>query len=235
MGQKLYFIYDINTGIVVDKAKYPVFYKRRNLDTYLLACEYDDPLMVGVILRGNKYYVLSQDTDYGCQCFEDDDNIFKRNESISGYDDVYIGYTKITMDLNKDYGLYFYNDITQIQHDKQEENKIAFNEYLLTHPYTYNDKQYGTTLQDQLEINLMLSQAQAMAIGDEEPKVSWHAMSEVNEDMSVSDLLAIQAGIKEMVAAPYKKMQEYKKAIYDCTDAKELVEMSFKYEEDENA
>ena len=121
------------------------------------------------------------------------------------------------------------NDIKQIQKDKQEENKTAFNNYLLAHPYEYNGKQYGTTLQDQLEINLMLSQAQAMAIGDEEPQVEWHATTEVNESMSVSDLLAIQAGIKNAVAAPYKKMQEYKKAIFDCDSPKELSEMTFEY------
>lgn len=53
--------------------------------------------------------------------------------------------------------------------------------------------------------------------------------------MSVEDLLALQAKIKEAVDAPYKKMQEYKVAIFDCTDAKTLVEMSFEYEGDENA
>lgn len=161
------------------------------------------------------------------------DSVHVATSDVIKEKDIICGYSKYIIDYD-DYPT-IENDIERIQHDKQEENKTAFNEYLLAHPYTYNDKQYGTTLQDQLEINLMLSQAQAMAIGDEEPKVSWHAMSEVNEDMSVSDLLAIQAGIKEMVAAPYKKMQEYKKAIYDCTDAKELVEMSFEYEEDENA
>lgn len=147
-------------------------------------------------------------------------------------DDIICGYSKYV--IKNDIPT-IENDIKQIQKDKQEENKTAFNNYLLAHPYEYNGKQYGTTLQDQLEINLMLSQAQAMAIGDEEPQVEWHATTEVNESMSVSDLLAIQAGIKNAVTAPYKKMQEYKKAIFDCTDAKTLVEMSFEYEGDENA
>lgn len=235
MSQKLYFIYDINTGVIIDKAKYPVFYKRRNLDTFLLACEYDDPFMTGAILHGDKYYLLSQDTKYGCQCFEDDDIIFTKDEKITGYDDIIIGYTQLSLNLEDDSGLYFKNDIKQIQKDKQEENKAAFNNYLLAHPYEYNGKQYGTTLQDQLEINLMLSQAQAMTIDGAEPQVEWHATTEVNESMSVSDLLAIQAGIKNAVAASYKKMQEYKKAIFDCTDAKTLVEMSFEYEEGKNA
>lgn len=160
------------------------------------------------------------------------DCVYVVTSDVVTEDDIICGYSKyiIKNDIPT-----IENNIEQIQKDKQEENKTAFNNYLLAHPYEYNGKQYGTTLQDQLEINLMLSQAQAMAIGDEEPQVEWHATTEVNESMSVSDLLAIQAGIKNAVAAPYKKMQEYKKAIFDCTDAKTLVEMSFEYEGDENA
>lgn len=154
------------------------------------------------------------------------DCVYVVTSDVVTEDDIICGYSKyiIKNDIPT-----IENNIEQIQKDKQEENKTAFNNYLLAHPYEYNGKQYGITLQDQLEINLMLSQAQAMAIGDEEPQVEWHATTEVNESMSVSDLLAIQAGIKNAVAASYKKMQEYKKAIFDCDNPKELSEMTFEY------
>ena len=154
------------------------------------------------------------------------DCVYVVTSDVVTEDDIICGYSKYII---KDDIPTIENNIEQIQKDKQEENKTAFNNYLLAHPYEYNGKQYGTTLQDQLEINLMLSQAQAMAIGDEEPQVEWHATTEVNESMSVSDLLAIQAGIKNAVVAPYKKMQEYKKAIFDCDSPKELSEMTFEY------
>lgn len=150
------------------------------------------------------------------------DCVYVVTSDVVTEDDIICGYSKyiIKNDIPT-----IENNIEQIQKDKQEENKTAFNNYLLAHPYEYNGKQYGTTLQDQLEINLMLSQAQAMA----ELQVEWHATTEVNESMSVSDLLAIQAGIKNAVAASYKKMQEYKKAIFDCDSPKELSEMTFEY------
>ena len=47
--------------------------------------------------------------------------------------------------------------------------------------------------------------------------------------MSIADLIAIQAGIKEFIQEPYHKMQEYKKKIYDCNDVKELTAMTFEY------
>lgn len=137
------------------------------------------------------------------------------------------GYSKY---LIKDEHFVIETNIQQIQQDKQEENKQKFNEYLNAHPVTFNNKQYGTTLEDQLEIALVLSQASAAVSGtDESPRVEWHAKNEANEEMSVEDLLALQAKIKEAVDAPYKKMQEYKVAIFDCEDAKALVEMSFEY------
>jgi hypothetical protein len=137
------------------------------------------------------------------------------------------GYSKY---LIKDEHFVIETNIQQIQQDKQEENKQKFNEYLNAHPVTFNNKQYGTTLEDQLEIALVLSQASAAVSGtDESAKVEWHAKNEVNEDISISDLLALQVAIKEAVAAPYKKMQEYKAAIFDCDSPKELSEMTFKY------
>lgn len=225
----MYFIYNRDTGIVIDKAHNPIFCKLREKDMFKISCSQGDIDMAGVIFK-DIYYPLNYESKYICQqCYEDDE-IFTRSENVSKYEDILPNYTMYYLDTNAiDY---FKNDLNYIRHNKQEENKAAFNNYLLAHPYEYNGKQYGTTLQDQLEINLMLSQAQAM---DEEPQVEWHATTEVNESMSVSDLLAIQAGIKNAVAAPYKKMQEYKKAIFDCTDAKILVEMSFEYEGDENA
>lgn len=225
-----YFLILNNNKVIVDilTAENPLFVKMRQ-DGVMIGT--DSANGTGIIgSDGNTHYKLAKKN------IDLPENLYTIRGIEEMTEDIIIGYTKITgFDINKDGYPIYETDIEQIQKDKQEENKTAFNNYLLAHPYEYNGKQYGTTLQDQLEINLMLSQAQAMVIGDEEPQVEWHATTEVNESMSVSDLLAIQAGIKNAVAAPYKKMQEYKKAIFDCTDAKTLVEMSFEYEGDENA
>lgn len=228
----MFIVYNKKTKVIVEKAHNPLFFKSRELDRFRLFCEKDDPNIEGISCKGKLYPVRYCD-DYQFEEYEDDAVIYSKSINVTSPEDILPNYTLYIYNV-EDYA-YFKNDIEQIQKDKQEENKAAFNNYLLAHPYEYNGKQYGTTLQDQLEINLMLSQAQAMTIGDEEPQVEWHATTEVNESMSVSDLLAIQAGIKNAVAASYKKMQEYKKAIFDCTDAKTLVEMSFEYEEGKNA
>ena len=225
-----YFLILNNDKVVVDilTAESPLFVKMRQ-DGVMVGT--DSANGTGIIgSDGNTHYKIAKKN------IDLPENLYTIRGIEEMTEDIIIGYTKIVgFDINKDGYPIYETDIEQIQKDKQEENKAAFNNYLLVHPYEYNGKQYGTTLQDQLEINLMLSQAQAMTIGDEEPQVEWHATTEVNESMSVSDLLAIQAGIKNAVAAPYKKMQEYKKAIFDCTDAKTLVEMSFEYEEGKNA
>lgn len=225
-----YFLILNNDKVVVDilTAESPLYVKMRQ-DGVMIGT--DSANGTGIIgSDGNTHYKIAKKN------IDLPENLYTIRGIEEMTEDIIIGYTKIVgFDINKDGYPIYETDIEQIQKDKQEENKAAFNNYLLAHPYEYNGKQYGTTLQDQLEINLMLSQAQAMTIGDEEPQVEWHATTEVNESMSVSDLLAIQAGIKNAVAASYKKMQEYKKAIFDCTDAKTLVEMSFEYEEGKNA
>lgn len=225
-----YFLILNNDKVVIDilTAESPLFVKMRQ-DGVMVGT--DSANGTGIIgSDGNTHYKIAKKN------IDLPENLYTIRGIEEMTEDIIIGYTKIIgFDINKDGYPIYETDIEQIQKDKQEENKAAFNNYLLAHPYEYNGKQYGTTLQDQLEINLMLSQAQAMTIGDEEPQVEWHATTEVNESMSVSDLLAIQAGIKNAVAASYKKMQEYKKAIFDCTDAKTLVEMSFEYEEGKNA
>lgn len=225
-----YFLILNNDKVVVDilTAENPLFVKIRP-DGVMVGT--DSANGTGIIgSDGNTHYKLAKKN------IDLPENLYTIRGIEEMTEDIIIGYTKIIgFDINKDGYPIYETNIEQIQKDKQEENKAAFNNYLLAHPYEYNGKQYGTTLQDQLEINLMLSQAQAMTIEGAEPQVEWHATTEVNESMSVSDLLAIQAGIKDAVAASYKKMQEYKVAIFDCTDAKALVEMSFEYEGDENA
>lgn len=225
-----YFLILNHDKVVVDilTAENPLFVKMRQ-DGVMIGT--DSASGTGIIgSDGNTYYKVAKKN------IDLPENLYTIRGIEEMTEDIIIGYTKIIgFDINKDGYPIYETDIKQIQKDKQEENKTAFNNYLLAHPYEYNGKQYGTTLQDQLEINLMLSQVQAMTIDGAEPQVEWHATTEVNESMSVSDLLAIQAGIKNAVAASYKKMQEYKKAIFDCTDAKTLVEMSFEYEEGNNA
>lgn len=225
----MYFVYRIKDKVIMDKAYNPLFLKLRSSDSFLLVASENEKNIAGISMRGN-YYPLNYMSEYAYISYKSEDAIFNRSTNVKDYSDILPGYTKYYQD--EEFIDYFANDIRQIQRDKQEENKQKFNEYLNTHPVTFNDKQYGTTLEDQLEIALVLSQATAAVLGtDESPKVEWHAKNEANEEMSVEDLLALQAKIKEAVGAPYKKMQEYKVAIFNCEDAKTLVEMNFEYEE----
>ena len=159
-----YFLILNNDKVVVDilTAESPLFVKMRQ-DGVMIGT--DSANGTGIIgSNGNTHYKLAKKN------IDLPENLYTIRGIEEMTEDIIIGYTKIVgFDINKDGYPIYETDIEQIQKDKQEENKTAFNNYLLAHPYEYNGKQYGTTLQDQLEINLMLSQAQAMVIGDEEP------------------------------------------------------------------
>lgn len=215
----MYLIID-NNNIIIDYSN-TISYLKRIPETglYVITQDFFEATMVKSNRTGECYY-LKQDVPVLNYVYIEQ----IENEKI---DYIICGYSKFA-NINDSSSIL--NDIQEIQQDKQNENKQKFNEYLNANPVEFNGKKYGTTLEDQLEINLILSQAQAVvADTQEEPRVQWHAKNEVNEDISISDLLALQVAIKEAVAAPYKKMQEYKAAIFDCDSPKELSEMTFEY------
>lgn len=215
----MYLIID-NNNIIIDYSN-TISYLKRISETglYVITQDFFEATMVKSNRTGECYY-LKQDVPVLNYVYIEQ----IENEKI---DYIICGYSKFA-NINDSSSIL--NDIQEIQQDKQNENKQKFNEYLNANPVEFNGKKYGTTLEDQLEINLILSQTQAAVTGtQEEPKVQWHAKNEVNEDISISDLLALQVAIKEVVAAPYKKMQEYKAAIFDCDSPKELSEMTFEY------
>lgn len=215
----MYLIID-NNNIIIDYSN-TISYLKRISETglYVITQDFFEATMVKSNRTGECYY-LKQDVPVLNYVYIER----IENEKI---DYIVCGYSKFA-NINDSSSIL--NDIQEIQKDKQNENKQKFNEYLNANPVEFNGKKYGTTLEDQLEINLILSQAQAaVASTQEEPIVQWHAKNEVNEDISISDLLALQVAIKEAVAAPYKKMQEYKAAIFDCDNPKELSEMTFEY------
>lgn len=215
----MYLIID-NNNIIIDYSN-TISYLKRISETglYVITQDFFEATMVKSNRTGECYY-LKQDVPVLNYVYIER----IENEKI---DYIICGYSKFA-NINDSSSIL--NDIQEIQQNKQNENKQKFNEYLNANPIEFNGKKYGTTLEDQLEINLILSQAQATVTDtQEEPRVQWHAKNEINEDISISDLLALQVAIKEAVAAPYKKMQEYKAAIFDCDSPKELSEMTFEY------
>lgn len=205
------FINDDKT--IIDYSK-TIYYLKRVPESgvYIFTDNFMDASLVKSNRTGNIYFLKDIFPVNNCVYIETIDDNEEEN--------IICGYTKYGI-VNETFSII--NNIPEIQEQLQTKNKEKFTEYLKANPYEYNGKKYGTTLEDQLEINLILSQAQSNST------VSWHATGEVNEEMSIADLIAIQAGIKEFIQEPYHKMQEYKKKIYDCNDIKELTAMTFEY------
>lgn len=139
-------------------------------------------------------------------------------------------------------GYYYYDPSTgefscnleEAQYAKQEENKMAFANYLNSHPLTWVDgKQYGITQEDQSEIALNINQYQvAVAAGVENPTLEWHAKQEECQPWSLEQLSALSLAIAEVVYPKYHQMQEYKTAIFATTSIAELNAIELKYETD---
>lgn len=139
-------------------------------------------------------------------------------------------------------GYYYYDPSTgefscnleEAQYAKQEENKMAFANYLNSHPLTWVDgKQYGITQEDQSEIALNINQYQvAVAAGVENPTLEWHAKQEECYPWSLEQLSALSLAIAQVVYPKYHQMQEYKTAIFATTSIAELNAIELNYEED---
>lgn len=117
---------------------------------------------------------------------------------------------------------------------KQEENKILFAQYLVSHPLTWVDgKEYGVTEQDQSEISLNLNQyAIAVQAGVDAPTLEWHARHEECKPWTLEDLTALSLAISAAVYPMYHIMQQYKTEIYACNSIEEVDAVVLKYGED---
>lgn len=119
--------------------------------------------------------------------------------------------------------------------NKQAENRLGLEKFLANHPLTYKDgKQYGITMEDQNEIQLNISQYQIQVQAGITPVLEWHAIHEACSSWTLEDLSALVLAISAAVYPWYRKMQEYKTAIYACTSLDEVraVELVYKTEEE---
>ena len=122
--------------------------------------------------------------------------------------------------------------LEEVQAMKQEENKVAFASYLISHPMTWVDgKQYGVSQEDQSEIALNINQYQiAKAAGIDTPTLEWHAQHEECKPWTLEQLSALSLEISKVVYPKYHQMQQFKTAIYDCSTIEEVNALEIKYE-----
>ena len=123
--------------------------------------------------------------------------------------------------------------LEEAQAMKQEENKVEFAKYLISHPMTWVDgKQYGVSQEDQSEIALNINQYQiAKAAGVDTPTLEWHAQHEECQPWSLESLTALSLAISKIVYPLYHKMQQYKTDIYSCQSIEELNAIEISYED----
>lgn len=116
---------------------------------------------------------------------------------------------------------------------KQEQNKLLFTKYLISHPLIWTDgKEYGITLEDQFEINLNLNKYQlALQTNIDSPSLEWHARHEKNQSWTYENLINLFNSINQVIQPIYQKMQEYKIAIYNANTIEELEQIELNYSE----
>lgn len=121
--------------------------------------------------------------------------------------------------------------ISQLQKEKQEENKKALAKFLEEHPMTWKDgKKYGVTEQDQFEINLNLAQYQLAVAAGVPAKIEWHSQKAACVEWEVSDFTEFALAITSYVY-PYLRHQEaIKTAIYACTTRQEVADIIIDYD-----
>ena len=116
------------------------------------------------------------------------------------------------------------NILHKAQLAKQEENKTLFAEFLAAHPLLYVDgKYYGVTMEDQTEIQLNMSQYQLqVGAGIENPTLEWHAIQEGCQPWTFEELTALALTISNYIYPWFRKMNEYKTAIFAATTKAEV-------------
>ena len=118
---------------------------------------------------------------------------------------------------------------------KQLENKLMLDKFLNAHPLTWRDgKTYGVTMEDQNEIQLNISQYQIqLAAGIPNPVLEWHAIHEACQSWTLENLSALVLAISGAIYPWFRRMQEYKAAIYACTSKEDLDKIELIYKTDE--
>ena len=121
--------------------------------------------------------------------------------------------------------------LKKVQDAKQEENKVRLAKLLASNPITWTDgKQYGISMEDQNEIALNINQYQIqVGAGIENPTLEWHAVHEACTPRTFEEMVALSLAISAAVYPWYRKMQEYKTAIYACTTKEEVEVIDLDY------
>lgn len=118
---------------------------------------------------------------------------------------------------------------------KQLENKLMLDKFLNAHPLVWQDgKTYGVTMEDQNEIQLNISQYQIqLAAGIPNPVLEWHAIHEACQPWTLENLSALVLAISGAIYPWFRKMQEYKAAIYACETKEDLDKIELVYKTDD--
>lgn len=124
--------------------------------------------------------------------------------------------------------------LKESQDSKQEENKSLFSTYLSEHPITWTDgKQYGITYEDQLELNVNISQYTMLTqMGVEDAPLMWHSCDKGCKNWTMEELSQLVAAITAAVYPIFILMNAYKEDIYECTERSQLKDIDIKYTED---
>ena len=121
---------------------------------------------------------------------------------------------------NSEYGTILVRE----QNKKQEENKVLFAKFLADHPLLWDDgKLYGVTMEDQTEIQLNIQQYNIQTqAGVENPVLEWHSVKEACTPWTIEKLSALALSISAYIYPWFRKMQEYKTAIFNCTTIEDV-------------
>ena len=122
-------------------------------------------------------------------------------------------------------------DLDTLRAAKQKQNKQALADWLAAHPLTWTDGNvYGTTKEDQDEMNLNLAQYQlAVMAGEENPILEWHTQKKRCHTFTLAEFTALALAIRTYVY-PYRQYQEaVKEAIYMAQSKEELDAIEIDY------
>lgn len=122
-------------------------------------------------------------------------------------------------------------DLDMLRAAKQAANKKALADWLAAHPLTWTDGNvYGTTKEDQDEMNLNFAQYQlAVMSGEENPILEWHTQKKRCHTFSVEEFMALARAVTAYVY-PYRRYQEaVKEAIYMAQSKEELDAIKIDY------
>lgn len=146
--------------------------------------------------------------------------------------DIEVGVTKYDTEKKEYVCRYSLDELKSL---KQAENNAKLADYLNQHPLTWQDgKQYGVTKDDQIEIQMMLSQLNiAEASKTRSAMLEWHAKREENTLWTEEDLTNLLLDISDYVYPYYHLCQSYKNSIYNAESIEELKAINLAYEDEE--